>query len=220
MSDFTYPLPTKSPDEGIEEYIPLLLSAVDAELGRREAWEDDDADAALGYMEDLKQWLMVNLVPGDDVALPVGSIIAYAGAVAPTGYLLCDGSAVSRTTYADLFAVLSTTYGAGDGLNTFNLPDFRGRTPIGAGTGSGLAARSLGQTVGAETHALTISEMPAHDHFTYPTAGTGGTKRTFAVANTTGQAFSTEATSSSGSGSPHNNMQPSLVVNFLIRAVT
>jgi microcystin-dependent protein len=68
------------------------------------------------------------------VAAPVGTITQYAGAAAPTGYLLCDGSAVSRSTYADLFAILSTTYGSGNGSTTFNLPDFRGRVQMGAGT--------------------------------------------------------------------------------------
>lgn len=62
---------------------------------------------------------------------PVGTIQAYAGSTAPTGYLVADGSAVSRTTYAALFAVIGTTYGAGDGSTTFNLPDLRGRTAVG-----------------------------------------------------------------------------------------
>ena len=72
-----------------------------------------------------------------------GIIIAYGGSAAPAGFLLCDGSAVSRTTYADLFAALGTTWGAGDGSTTFNLPDLRGRSALGAGTGSGLTPRSL-----------------------------------------------------------------------------
>lgn len=67
--------------------------------------------------------------------IPAGSEIAYAGSAAPTGWLLEDGSAVSRTTYATLFAVIGTTYGAGDGSTTFNVPDSRGRAAIGAGTG-------------------------------------------------------------------------------------
>ena len=69
-----------------------------------------------------------------------GMIFAYAGASAPTGFLLCDGSAVSRTTYAGLFSLIGTTYGAGDGSTTFNVPDLRGRFAIGAGTGQKVAA--------------------------------------------------------------------------------
>lgn len=59
--------------------------------------------------------------------VPPGAVTAYAGTSAPTGYLLCDGTAVSRLTYADLFAVIGTTHGQGDGVSTFNLPDYRGR---------------------------------------------------------------------------------------------
>lgn len=66
---------------------------------------------------------------------PVGMVAPYAGSTAPDYWLLCDGSAVSRTTYANLFAVIGSTFGAGDGSTTFNLPDLRGRTPIGVGTG-------------------------------------------------------------------------------------
>ena len=95
-----------------------------------------------------------------------GQIIMFAGSTAPTGWLICDGSAVSRTTYAKLFAVIGTTYGAGDGSTTFNLPDFRGRVPVGVGTGtaSTATAHTLGQKAGAETVTLTTSTIPAHTH--------------------------------------------------------
>ena len=95
----------------------------------------------------------------DRVDVPPGSITAYGAATAPTGWLLCDGTAVSRTTYADLFAVVSTTFGTGDGSTTFNLPDFRGRFPIGkaaSGTGS-----TLGGTGGTIDHTHT---GPSHTH--------------------------------------------------------
>ena len=69
-------------------------------------------------------------------ANPTGSIIMWAGTAAPTGYQLCDGTAISRTTYATLFAVISTTYGAGDTTTTFNVPDMRGFAPVGVGTSS------------------------------------------------------------------------------------
>jgi microcystin-dependent protein len=77
---------------------------------------------------------------------------------------VCDGSTISRTTYPTLFAVIGTTYGSGDGVNTFHLPDLRGRVPVGTGTGSGLTNRLLGAIGGAETHTLLTSEMPAHTH--------------------------------------------------------
>lgn len=95
---------------------------------------------------------------------PAGVIQKFAGSTAPAGYLLCNGEAVSRTTYAALFAVIGTTYGAGDGSTTFNLPDLRGRTAIGAGAGTGLSSRTLAATGGAETHTLTVDQLPAHNH--------------------------------------------------------
>src|SRR3990167_4751750 len=93
-----------------------------------------------------------------------GVIVQTARSSAPTGWLLCDGTAVNRTTYADLFAILSTTFGVGDGATTFNLPDFRGRTVMGVGTGSGLTARAMADNVGVETHILTSTEMASHTH--------------------------------------------------------
>lgn len=87
-----------------------------------------------------------------------GIIQMFAGATPPSGWLVCDGSAVSRTTYATLFAAIGTTWGTGDGSTTFNLPDLRGRAPIGAGTGSGLTERTLGtQNIGSEN-------VQAHTH--------------------------------------------------------
>ena len=93
-----------------------------------------------------------------------GVIQMFAGSTPPAGWLLCDGSAVSRTEYATLYAAIGDTWGAGDGSTTFNLPDLRGRAPIGAGTGSGLSARALGGKVGAETVTLGTSQIPAHTH--------------------------------------------------------
>ena len=90
---------------------------------------------------------------------PIGSVKMYAGASQPNKWLICDGSAVSRATYAKLFAVIGTRYGAGDGVNTFNLPDFSGRTAIGVAT-----THALAQKGGSETVTLTVSQMPSHTH--------------------------------------------------------
>ena len=95
---------------------------------------------------------------------PTGSIVGYGAAAAPTGWLLCDGSVVSRTTYAALYAVIGTTWGVGDGSTTFNVPDSKGRFPIGYGTGAGLTARALGAKGGEESHTITITELPSHSH--------------------------------------------------------
>ncbi len=112
-------------------------------------------DAAVTYAKaaaDLVQWLV-----------PTGAITPYAGTTPPAGWLLCDGSAVSRTAYARLFAVIGTTYGAGDGSTTFNLPNLRGRFPVGQDGSADFTV--LGQTGGERAHTLTTGELPAHGHW-------------------------------------------------------
>jgi len=94
--------------------------------------------------------------------IPPGLLVPFAGSNVPSGWLLCDGSAVSRTAYANLFSAIGVTWGAGDGVATFNIPDLRGRGPIGAGQGQGLTNRTLGNTFGEETHQLSVSEIPAN----------------------------------------------------------
>lgn len=95
--------------------------------------------------------------------VPTGSINAWSTNTAPTGWQLCDGTAVSRTTYATLYAVIGDTYGAGDGSTTFNLPDLKGRAIVGRDS-TQTEFDSLAETGGAKTHTLTSSEMPAHVH--------------------------------------------------------
>lgn len=141
-----------------------------------------------------------------------GMIELFAGNAAPSGWLLCDGAAVSRTLYPALFTAIGTTFGAGDGTSTFNVPDLRGRVPIGAGTGAGLTARTLAQQVGAETHQLTVPELPAHTH-----SNLGLNIGTVASGAGSNAATSGGTTGTAGSNVAHNNVQPSLVVNYLIK---
>ena len=102
--------------------------------------------------------------------IPTGAIEMFAGSVAPIGWLICDGSIVSRIAFSNLFKVIGTTYGAGNSNNTFTLPDMRGRCPIGVGAGSGLTTRTLAATFGAETATLAETNLPSHTHTT--TVGT------------------------------------------------
>lgn len=101
---------------------------------------------------------------GISESAPVGEIKAFGGAEAPDKYLLCDGSEVSRVGFSDLFSVIGNLYGNGDGVNTFNLPDGRGRTLVGAGSGPGLTARVRGEEFGEEEHTLTLDELTVHNH--------------------------------------------------------
>lgn len=109
---------------------------------------------------------------------PAGVVEAYAGSTVPAGYLSCDGSLVSRTTYAALYAAIGDTYGAGDGSTTFALPDLERRVVVGAGgTGTTTLADTVGATGGAETHTLTVAEVPAHNHGARTAAAPGHVHR-------------------------------------------
>ena len=166
---------------------------------------------------------------------PTGGIIMFGGSSAPTGWLLCAGAAVSRTTYAALFAVIGTAFGVGDGSTTFNVPNFARRVPVGAGgSGTGTLGNAVGNTGGEETHVLTTAELAAHTHQLrvvepggpYPlygrAEGTGagyyGRPATeFPNTVNTGLEGSEAYGLSAGSGTAHNTIQPSLVVNYLIK---
>ena len=167
---------------------------------------------------------------------PPGTIAPFAGDVSisgpPIGWLLCDGQAVSRTTYAPLDTLMSAAgypYGNGDGSTTFNVPDFRGRIAMGldnmGGTSANIvqdaAADTLGGTLGAETVVLSTSHLPLHTH-TYDdqyVAGTsGGAFVGPNVTNTASQLDSTSRTTgSTGSGAAHENVQPTMAMNVLIK---
>lgn len=144
-----------------------------------------------------------------------GVVLPYAGSAAPTGFLLCDGAAVSRTTFATLFALVSTTYGVGDGSTTFNLPDLKGRIPVGRDI-SQTEFDILAETGGAKTHTLSTAEMPSHTHATdsrlnSPTGSFANIAGSGSVTN------SSIASSSTGGGGSHNNLQPYIVLNYIIK---
>ena len=148
------------------------------------------------------------------VGFVAGDLKPWPGAAVPAGWLDCDGALVSRTTYAALFAAIGTAWGAGDGATTFALPDLRRRTLVGAGgTGTATLGNAVGNVGGAETHTLTTAQMPAHTH----TAITAGSfvGNGFGGGNSQGR---NGTTGSTGGGGAHNNMQPSAVVRWLIKA--
>lgn len=148
--------------------------------------------------------------------IPAGTGAMWFSNTAPTGWLICDGSAISRTTYSFLFAVIGTTFGVGDGSTTFNLPNLKGRVPVGRDAAQ-TEFDDLAETGGAKTHTLTTGEMPAHSHglsaLKYDTGGSGVPNMTLSgVTSGIG-----ESTDSAGSGGAHNNLQPYVVINYIIK---
>jgi microcystin-dependent protein len=165
------------------------------------------------------------------VLIPAGTIIQSAAINEPAGWFDCNGRILSVVVYADLFNAIGYTYGgvySGSDLS-FNIPDMRGRVGIGAGAGSGLTARTLGEKSGVETHALNEGEMPAHSHSSNATGGSiglitsnGSNTAATGLDSSTGEpnlfaAIPALTINNTGSGLPHNNMQPYVVLRYLIK---
>jgi microcystin-dependent protein len=138
------------------------------------------------------------LFPGGSSSSPVGAlgeISMFAGNFAPGGYMPADGRLLPISDYDALFSLIGTTYG-GDGQTTFGIPDLRGRTAVGTGTGPGLTTRFVGETFGHESVTLTASNLPAHSHTVALTPST--------------------TTTLTGSDAPYDKMQPSLAINYIV----
>lgn len=154
----------------------------------------------------------------DDVSNYVaGRVFAHAGTNDPAGALLCDGRAVSRREYWELFDAIGTTYGAGDGSSTFNLPNIESRTIIGEGTGESGTEYSLGATGGEEKHTPIVEEMAAHSHPEQRTLSLGsGQLDGYMVSGGYTANGSSVGVGTQGGGQPFNVMQPYIVMRYFI----
>lgn len=166
----------------------------------------------------------------------IGQVIMFGGNFAPRGWAFCNGQPLPISQYDALFNLIGTTYG-GDGQQTFNLPDLRGRLPFNQGTGAGLSPYVIGQTGGTESVTVTTQQLTAHNHPAMAKTGTpGGANipsasvvlsdelQTAATASYTYTAFGSPTQSAlgpltiglSGGSQPHENRQPVLALNYVI----
>lgn len=159
----------------------------------------------------------------------VGEIRPFAGNFAPAGWALCDGSLLPIADNQALFALIGTTFG-GNGQTTFGLPDLRGRCPIHQGTGAGLSPYTIGQPVGVETVTLTTAQMASHTHSFGGTTAAGNTPTPgatvvpastpsgFPIYDGTANpvALSSQAVTTAGGSTPHDNRQPYLAITYII----
>jgi microcystin-dependent protein len=162
-----------------------------------------------------------------DRLVPIGTVVEFAGSTGfAANWLECNGQAVSRATYATLFANLGTVYGVGDGATTFNLPDKRGRVPVGIGSDNNTGGRitaataasiTLGGAFGAETQTLDVTQIPSHNHSNWVMNTTFGAG--FAGSGIASGGTQSGTTSSTGGGLPHPNVQPSIFTRYYIRAL-
>jgi microcystin-dependent protein len=215
-----------TPDEfGCEEAISFSLAhnliphlyGVLSELANKEAWEQFGAlepEEISQYMIALMLSISIDIC--EVTTMPVGAISMYGGAAAPTGWLLCDGAAVSRATYAVLFAIIGTAFGVGDGSTTFNLPNFADKFSKGKG------ADAVGETGGANSVTLDESQIPSHTHREVNNAGSafaffagGGANYDVQATNPT-TSTTPRTTGATGGGGSHENRPAYLNLNFII----
>lgn len=166
----------------------------------------------------------VTVLPG--TVLPFANGAAGVNGVAAKGdsYILCNGQAVSRTDFAGLFFAIGVIWGGGDGVNTFNVPDLRGRTLMGSGQGTYpfASAWTSGTLTGEEKHSLLINEIPGHQHTIYSNNSSNAAGSVFAAVQAAVQnsSFLSEMAGGDAVGGvvhAHNNIQPSAVINWQIK---
>ena len=156
----------------------------------------------------------------------IGEIRMFAGNFAPRSWAFCDGQLLAVSQNDALFSLFGTIYG-GDGRTTFGLPDLRGRIPLHQGTGPGLSNRRIGQKSGAETHTLSVNELPSHSHVLSASTSPAGDQdptgnvtatstSTNLYGNNTARTMRDDAVANAGGSQAHANVMPFLCVNFIV----
>lgn len=239
FQDIGLSVPAPNPvDVGAGEVVPLLFLDTNIVYRRVIQYSDGTYD---------EQDPLGELFSEGELGVPVGTVTDFAGSVPPDGFLFCFGQAVSRTEYSSLFSVIGTTYGAGNGTTTFNLPDYRGVVLAGKDNMGGVAAGRLtapiidgivlGATGGVEEHALTDGELPWHSHDA--TVNDPGHSHFYTGAMVPGAGYqsgsnmqqqtavvtshtTTDITvdiSATGGGFAHTNVQPTTITNKIIKVL-
>lgn len=204
---------------------PITSPATVAENHGQLFIKDVDSKAELHWIDEDEQELQLTSL-GFFASPPAGVINAYGGSSAPSGWLLCDGSTglstVANPEYVNLFAIIGTTYG-GTGTTDFDLPDLRGRIPVGldAANVNLDAADALGETGGEEEVTLTQAELAEHFHGIAGETGNvddslGGSTAAFGIKRD-GSRGTQANTQDAGTNTPHNNLQPYLTINYIIK---
>lgn len=208
--------------------VPYALHAATSDDAFSGAYNDLSGKPALAPVALSGSYTDLTNKPSSDV--PSGVVMDYAGSVAPPGYLMCNGQAISRTTYAALFAVIDSTYGPGNGSTTFNLPDLLGRVSAGkddmggtaanrlTGQNGGVNGSELGNTGGAERHTLSQAEIPPLS-VNFPSFfRLSGRSHSVGPDNTyMSNAGSNQNATINGGGGSHNNVQPTFILNKIIK---
>ena len=167
----------------------------------------------------------------------IGEIRTFAGNYAPQNWLICNGSHLPVEDYQALYSLIGTTYG-GDGRTSFDLPDLRGKMPVGKGQGPGLTSRQLGQTAGVPSVTLTTQTMPTHNHLVKTSSASSGNVESPSSSTSPGVLSSPVGTAygylkgtasgitkknlnektiqDAGNGYPHNNLMPCMAINYII----
>jgi len=185
----------------------LLNVADGAEVNVQSNWNEADTNSDAFILNK-------PTIPTPTDPVPTGTVSAFAGSTAPAGYVLCDGGEYDETTEASLFAVLSTTYNTGgETANHFRVPDLQGRVIAGMGGSLLSGTDAVADTGGVKEHTLTIDQIPSHTHdgttqSGLGLSGTGSGRLTNDAGNSTG---------ATGGGLAHPNVQPTIILNYIIK---